>query len=658
MEAYVQAIIAILVVLFVILLIWAFCIRKQPQINHAELKELGDYSREYNLINLHGVKVCGFRLKIVNCLFQSTFGKLFIVPFFKKNRLGGGFYFNTISDYVDAYRSGKCTPTDVAQRALDAMAASEEMVPQMRIFVQSNSKREEILEMARLSTQRYKANTPLSIFDGIPISAKDEFKVAGYPCFFGTPFLGDFIETEDSESAVVRKLRQGGAVILGVTNMQQLGLGITGCNGSRLHGTARNPYNVHHYTGGSSSGSGASVAAGIGPMSLGVDGGGSTRIPAAACGVVGVKGTFGRISCTNCFQFTDAFSHPGPLCPTVRDAAISYAFLAGPDPDFPPSLEQSPVSLDGFENTNLNGVKIGVDWEYLRHGDADIVDACTAAIKYLEDECQAEVISINIPELEEARVAHIIGITSEMRSYSTEIRAKYFDELSLDTQMFLSMAQDTTSEDYHKSQKQRTRSMLAFEEVFKKVDCVITPTMPMTMPEIETGALETGIMDATLTGLAMKYMFLGNLIGIPSISIPVGYCKKNMPIGLHIATNWWDEAMMFRVAHAAEGALKEKAKPQGGKFNREADKEVTIPKNLSNDLSSALWKLSSRRRKRDVTVGEFNPCNMRTTQVVLSCPKHRLDVKCKFAVICPIMSNGFLCRSSQYRPTCCDFVCR
>eukprot|EP00794_Sanderia_malayensis_P000653 gene653-1321_t len=407
----------------------------------------GERNGAYALKNLHGLKLYGLPLKIANLLIQSTFGKLFIVPFFKKKsglflfrtvlmqerpifypvvpskvkainvndgkcdidlwqlatpmcKPGDGFHFNTISDYIDAYRSGKCTPTDVAQRALDAMAASEEMVPQMRIFVQSNSKREEILEMARLSTQRYKANTPLSIFDGIPISAKDEFKVAGYPCLSGTPFLGDFIETEDSESTVVKKLRQGGAIILGVTNMQQLGIGITGCNGSRLHGTARNPYNVHHYTGGSSSGSGASVAAGIGPMSLGFDGGGSTRIPAAACGVVGVKATFGRISGANCFQFADTVSHPGPLCPTVRDAAISYAFLAGPDPDFPPSLEQSPVSLDGFENTNLNGVKIGVDWEYLRHGDADIVDACTAAIKYLEDECQAEVISINIPELE------------------------------------------------------------------------------------------------------------------------------------------------------------------------------------------------------------------------------------------------------------------
>eukprot|EP00794_Sanderia_malayensis_P000648 gene649-1316_t len=156
----------------------------------------------------------------------------------------------------------------------------------------------------------------------------------------------------------------------------------------------------------------------------------------------------------------------------------------------------------------------------------------------------------------------MVSITSEMRSYSTEICAKYFDELNLDTQIILHIAQQTTAEDYHKSQQQRARSMLAFEEIFKKVDCIITPTMPITMPEIETGALETGIMDATLTGLAMRYMFLGNLIGIPSISIPVGYCKKNMPIGLHIATNWWDEAMMFRVAHAAEGALKEKAKPQ------------------------------------------------------------------------------------------------
>jgi len=562
----------------------------------------------YNLRNLSLPRLYGWRLKLFTRIASSKFGRTFIAPKSMKDsnmfifrsidmlerptlypvvpaksvkaidvnngetdidiwsmlkeseKEASDFQFNSISDFVFAYRSSKCTPTDVAKRIITAIEESNAMDPALNIIIQTN--KEEIIEMAEASTARYKRNEPLSIFDGIPITAKDEVRVAGYRCYDGAPFLGETIETEETESPVVNKLRKGGAVIIGIANMHQLGMGTTGCNGSRLHGTCRNPYNTNHFCGGSSSGSGAAVACGMVPMALGVDGGGSIRIPAASCGNVGVKASYGRISNTGLFPFSDTVGHLGPMCNTVRDCAIAYAFTAGPDPLFPPGLGQPPVELKDFENLDLSGMKIGIDWEYFKHGDSIVVDYCMQAVKFLEDEFKAEVVSINIPELEEARAAHMITITSEFASRAIKMRAEHGDELMQDSQVVLGLVDGLSAVDYIQAQRQKTRSMIAFEKLFKDVDCIITPTMPITMINVEPGAFDTGLLDADFTGKSMRYMFIGNLIGVPSITVPVGYDEKNMPIGLQITTQWWDESTMFRFGHAAEKFLKKKNKPQ------------------------------------------------------------------------------------------------
>ncbi|XP_065057461.1 uncharacterized protein LOC135685446 isoform X2 [Rhopilema esculentum] len=609
MEVYTQAIIAVVVVLIFMLLIWIFCLRRSgvQDRKYLKLRESEEYEATYNLQNLSLPRLYGWRLKLFSKIGSSIFGKAFIVPVSMKQsnmdvlrtllfpekpvlyplqpaktkavdvndgkmdidlssfaqekaKAVDGFRFNTISDYINAYRSGKTTPTDVAKHVISTLEALDKTDPPMCVIIQSN--KQEILDMAEASTARYKNNAPLSVFDGVPVTAKDELKIAGYRCYNGASFLGETVETEETEAMVMKKLRNGGAVIIGVANMHQLGMGTTGCNGSRLHGTSRNPYNPDHFCGGSSSGSGAAVACGLVPMAIGVDGGGSVRIPASVCGAVGVKATFGRISSSGVFQFSDTVGYVGPMCTTVRDAALSYAFMAGPDPRFPPSLEQPPISLDGFDNTDLTGVRIGIDWTYFKHGDPFVVQLCSEAVRYLEEECKAEVVSINIPELEETRIAHFITITSEMATYGVKMRAEHIDELMHDCQAVFNVADCFTARDYIVAQKQRNRAMMIFENLFTRVDVILTPTLPMVMPKIEPGALKTGLLDAGLTGKTMRYMFHGNLIGVPCLTLPVGYDDNNMPVGLQIMANWWDEAMMFRIGHAAEGYLKVKNRPQ------------------------------------------------------------------------------------------------
>ncbi|XP_022794947.1 fatty acid amide hydrolase-like [Stylophora pistillata] len=219
------------------------------------------------------------------------------------------FKFVTILDLTKEYRSHTVTPMQIAQRVIEIINDTEKQNPKLRAIVQHDE--DEILKMAAESTKRYAEGNPLSFMDGIPVATKEEYLVVPYYTRCGTTFMGRTRSTEDAH--IVKKLRMGGAIIIGITNMHEVGIGTTGNNPNRLHGIPRNPYNVNHYTGGSSSGSAVAVAAGLCPVSLGTDGGGSIRIPAAACGVVGIKASCGRISTSGEVPLAHTVSYTGKL---------------------------------------------------------------------------------------------------------------------------------------------------------------------------------------------------------------------------------------------------------------------------------------------------------------------------------------------------------
>ena len=201
-----------------------------------------------------------------------------------------GFHFPTVIDYAAAYRAGRTTPSEVAERFLAAIESADAANPPLRAFIAVQAA--DVRRQAAEATERIRTQRPLSLWDGVPVAVKDELDMLPYPTTVGTRFLGHTPAAADA--TVVAKLRGAGALLLGKTNMHEIGLGVTGQNPH--HGTPRNPYHPDHYTGGSSSGSAAAVAAGLCPVAIGADGGGSIRIPAAFCGVVGLKPTFGRVS--------------------------------------------------------------------------------------------------------------------------------------------------------------------------------------------------------------------------------------------------------------------------------------------------------------------------------------------------------------------------
>ncbi len=429
-----------------------------------------------------------------------------------------GFQFVSIFDFAKAYRDGITTPEEVAKKVLDAIATSDSGNAPLKAFIAVN--REDVMRQARESTQRIKAGKPLSIFDGVPVAVKDEIDMTPYPTTVGTSFLGKTPVTEDS--TVVARLRSAGALLIGKANMHEIGINVTGLNPH--HGTTRNPYNPNHFTGGSSSGSATAVASGLVPVAIGADGGGSIRIPASFCGLVGLKATFARVSEFGAAPLDWSVAHIGPLAGSAADAALTYALIAGPDPKDTTSLHQPLPSLKGWDNTNLKGLKLGVYWPWFRHADTEVVAACEAMLKEYE-KMGCEIVEVVIPNLEANRVAHSITITSEMAQAMNETYGEHHKEHGLDVRVNLALARQFSATDYLTAQRIRTRMIDHFKNAFQQVDMILTPTTGISAPEIKKGALPEGESDLTTTIEIMRFATAANMTGLPAITFPVGYTQ-------------------------------------------------------------------------------------------------------------------------------------
>lgn len=465
-----------------------------------------------------------------------------------------GFHFPTVMEYAAAYRAGRTTPSAVAERFLAAIEAADAADPPLRAFIAVQAA--DVRQQAAEATERIRAQRPLSLWDGVPVAVKDELDMLPYPTTVGTRFLGHTPAADDA--TVVAKLRGAGALLLGKTNMHEIGLGVTGQNPH--HGTPRNPYHPGHYTGGSSSGSAAAVAAGLCPVAIGADGGGSIRIPAAFCGVVGLKPTFGRVSEQGAFQLDWSVAHVGPLAASATDAALAYALLAGPDPHDPISQQQPAPTLAGWDNLDLRGLTLGVFWPWFRHATPDVVGACEALLDRFAD-MGAAIREVAIPDLQAGRVAHTLTIASEMMQAMSATYAEHEREHGLDVRVNLALARRFLATDYVLAQRVRTRLIHNFNQVLAEVDVILTPATGLPAPPIPAAALPDGDSDLTTLAEIMRYATPANFTGHPAIAFPAGYSAAGLPIGMQAMGRHWQEATLLRLALAAERVV-ERHQPQ------------------------------------------------------------------------------------------------
>ncbi len=465
--------------------------------------------------------------------------------FLKSKRTGsktGVFRYPGIDDYAVLYRTKETTPTEVAENLIRLINIDKEGDP---IHAVIKLEENDLLKQAEDSTERLKKGKPRSVFEGVPIAVKDEIDAVPYTTGVGTSFLG--VNPADSDAEVVKRLMDAGALIIGKTNMHEIGIGVTGINPH--FGSARNPHNPECYTGGSSSGSAAAVAAGYCPAAIGADGGGSVRIPAALCGVTGLKPTFGRVSERGAAPLCWSVAHIGPIASSARDTALLYAMIAGKDSK--ESLTQHQPEPDISTEADIKGIRFGIYPEWFYDCDEGIHELLKSSISLLE-KSGGKIVEIEIPELEEMRIAQLITIVSEMTTAMSPYDREHRKDFGLDVRTNLAIGRAFTNVDYIHAQRMRTRAIDIFNTLLQDVDCIITPATAITSPVIPKDTLPDGESDLAMLSDLMRFVTPANLTGHPAISVPIGFDVKNMPVGLQFIGRPWEEALLLKIAAGME----------------------------------------------------------------------------------------------------------
>lgn len=379
---------------------------------------------------------------------------------------------------------------------------------------------------------------------GVPIALKDIFDVAGVKTTAASSILAGNVADSDSDAA--ERLRAAGAVIIGKLNLHEFAFGATGRDSH--FGPARNPWDTEVVTGGSSSGSGAAVASGECPGALGTDTGGSVRIPASLCGIAGIKPTFGRVSRRGVVPLSWSLDHVGPLARSVEDCAVLLQAIAGQDPGDPSSDEAPVPDYRANLRDGVRGLRIGVPETFFSEQlDPEVEAAVKKAIGVLEG-LGAQVMPVALPHIDDAPAAVSSVMLPEATAFHQRWLNEHADEYSDSVRYRLEIGATYSAVQY--VQGQRFREMIVRDwrdEVFSKVDLLATAATQVPAVRIDGS-------DLSVTWSLIRLTNPINLLGLPAISVPCGFTSGNLPIGLQLVGRWWDEATVFRAAHAYEQA--------------------------------------------------------------------------------------------------------
>jgi aspartyl-tRNA(Asn)/glutamyl-tRNA(Gln) amidotransferase subunit A len=377
---------------------------------------------------------------------------------------------------------------------------------------------------------------------GIPIAIKDLIDLQGYPTRAGSPrFFGRTPASKDA--FVVERLKATGANIIGKTHTHEIALGITGINPH--FGPVRNPQRLDYISGGSSSGSAAAVAAGMCLGALGSDTGGSIRIPAALCGVVGMKPTFGRVSTRGVLPLSWNLDHIGPIANTVEDAAILLQAIAGYDP-LDPASSNVPVGdyLTGID-AGIRGWRVAlVAGEYIEESDPAVLEAVLGASKVFA-EMGGLLTRLELPDLQRAAKANAQMILADGAAFHRERLAEHPDWFGADVRQRLETGRALTSSEYSLARRAQSEIKRYFENFFADYDLLLLPTTPSVAVPI--AGLESAEYAPRLTRFTAPF----NLAGLPALSVPCGKVD-GLPVGLQIVGPAWAEDRVLRAGRAFE----------------------------------------------------------------------------------------------------------
>jgi aspartyl-tRNA(Asn)/glutamyl-tRNA(Gln) amidotransferase subunit A len=374
---------------------------------------------------------------------------------------------------------------------------------------------------------------------GIPIALKDLIRTKGVRTTAGSKIFADYIPTRDA--AIAAQLTDAGAVSIGKTGLHELAYGITSNNPH--FGAIHNPWDLERISGGSSGGSAVAVAAGMVPMAVGTDTGGSIRVPASFCGVVGLKPTFGRVSVRGVLPLGFSQDHVGPMTRTVRDAAIAFQ-----------SMSDDPTGYVPGEDVDPNGLRIGYPTNFfMDRVDAEVEAAIRSAFLAIARR-KAKIVEIAVPDMEALRSAAatclLVEAASALRPY-LDRRADF----GADVLALLDQGKAIPGIDYIEAQRTRRRIGRQFARLFEQVDCIFTPTTPITAPKIGQTTVEVKGVTEDVRAAVTRFTRGMNALGLPAISIPCGFSRSGLPIGLQIIAAARQEDLLLHVSAAMEDTL-------------------------------------------------------------------------------------------------------
>lgn len=434
------------------------------------------------------------------------------------------------------------SPVELTQAAWQRV---EQVNPQLNAFI--TLLQEESMAEAYKREQEVLEGKWRSPLHGIPIGLKDLIYTEGIRTTMGSGIYQDFIPT--FSATVNQKLNNAGAILLGKLNTHEFAYGPSG--DVSFFGPVRNPYDLTRITGGSSSGSGAAVATGMCYAALGTDTGGSIRIPSSACGIIGIKPTFGRVSKHGVYPLGYTLDHVGPMTRTVRDNAILLNLLAGYDPKDPYSLEQTAEDFTRHIGMDVKGMVIGrPDNFYYEHVGEEIRTAIDVAAQVFE-RLGAKVREVKI-DLSQASWAQLMTVRGESYAVHEDHMTNQLHQYQPEVRTRIEASKATTAYEYVKAQQLRLDIRRSFVEAFKQVDVLLAPTLPILPPYIgQRESIIDGFEEPTFASL-LRLNGPANLTGLPSLSMPCGFSKDGLPIGMQLIAKPLDEATIYRLAAAYE----------------------------------------------------------------------------------------------------------
>jgi aspartyl-tRNA(Asn)/glutamyl-tRNA(Gln) amidotransferase subunit A len=453
----------------------------------------------------------------------------------------------SLSELARLIRRREISPVEVTQAAL---ARIDELDGRLRAFITVDADAA-VAQARAVETALARRDAPEpGPLAGVPIAVKDIIRTAGLRTTCGSRILADHIPERDA--TVVTLLRRAGAVIVGKANTHEFAFGATNINPH--YGACVNPWDPRRVSGGSSGGSAVAVATGMAYGALGTDTGGSIRIPAAACGVVGLKPTYGRVSRYGVFPLSWSLDHVGPLARTVADAALLLEVLAGPDPLDPTAVTRAAPDLKGAvarAADGLRGLRAGVPRAWL---DGRIEPGVLGNFQFaltLLEKLGAEIVEVDYPAAGPMMLTNRLLALAEAAAFHTPWLAARSAQYGRDVLARLRLGQYILAGDYLLGQRLRGELARAAAGVMARVDVVVTPALPIVAPEFGRDFVSWDGEEEAVPDALIRFAAPINVTGQPAISVPCGLAA-GLPVGLQIVGRVFDEETVLRVAAAFE----------------------------------------------------------------------------------------------------------